>query len=330
MRVTVLAGWFLAGLLAASPAFSGETAAPLQTGFDRIALDMELSLPLGELRRQGADALRAHVEVLAQHYAALERAPGISSDVRRLLSDRILARVAEVGLAAREGDGAAAADARSKDRATGATRVVAWEGAVGLVGDHSFLVIGLLGGLVIAYALGSLAGYRRGASQASYYGAGDPRLWFVTAAEERKKPVEYPARVTLEHIRATLASGRTVLLQLGYDVSPRRRKEFLRLIREMQQVLNEVEGQVHSVWEDPKHPNRFYEVVVCDSLESLDRLTGDRDELASLAARIEACWLPGRPVVRRTWWGVLAGRVQRPEREAAALASGRAREDLVS
>jgi hypothetical protein len=187
----------------------------------------------------------------------------------------------------------------------------------------------LLGGLVIAFALGSVAGYRRGASQASYYGAGDPRLWFVpVAADERKRSAEYPVRITLEEIRRTLEAGRTVLLQLGYDVSPRRRREFLRLMREMQRALGEVEGQFHSVWEDPKHPNRFYEVVVCDSRESLDVLMGDRSELAGLAARIEACWVPGRPVVRRTWWGVLPRRSLNPARGPLISAPSQTREDV--
>jgi hypothetical protein len=299
-------------------------------GFDRTALNGELSRPVLEVRRQGPEALRSHVQRLIELHALLDLTQDVSPEERRVLTDRILGRVAKVGLMIREGGADGAPSAKTRARTVGATLFGALDGAVGFMGERSLLIVGLLGGVIIAYSLGRLAGYRRGASEASYYGAGDPRLWFVTRAREGTRPVGYPIRITLDQIRKTLASGRTVLMQLGYEIAPERRREFLRLVREMQRVLNEVDGQAHSVWEDPRHPNRFYEVVVCHRLEDLDLLTSDRSELAGLDAEIEACWLPGRPVLRRAWWGVFPKRGVDAPRLVAAAPSGHPREDRVS
>jgi len=322
--------WLLVGFLAVSVALAGETTAPPRTGFDRAALDEELSRPIFEVRRQGPEALRSHVQRLIEFHASLDLTQDVSPGERRALTDRILGRVAQVGLIIREGGAEAVPSAKTRGGGTAAILVGALDSAVGFLGERSLLVIGLLGGVIIAYSLGRLAGYRRGASEASYYGAGDPRLWFVTRAREGTRPVGYPIRITLDQIRKTLASGRTVLMQLGYEIAPERRREFLRLVREMQRVLNEVGGQVHSVWEDPRHPNRFYEVVVCHRLEDLDLLTSERSELAGLDAEIEACWLPGRPVLRRAWWGVFPERAAAAPRLVAAAPSGHPREDRVS
>ena len=296
--------WLLQGALAVSAALAGQDMARPSGGFDRAALEKELSRPLGELQRQGTDALRIHVQRLTELYSSLDLTPGLSPEDRRVLSDHILARVAQVGMLAREGNSTTEAGQKARSGAMSVWAVS--RGALGFLGENSLVVIGLLGGVVIAYALGSLAGYRRGASQASYYGAGDPRMWFATRAHEGPAGLtEFPVRITLDQIRRTLASGRTALMQLGYEIAPRHRREFLGLIREMHQMLNDVDGQVHSVWEDPRHPNRFYEIVVCHRLEALDLLTSDLSELAGLDTAIEKCWLPGRPVLRRAWWGVL-------------------------
>jgi hypothetical protein len=137
-------------------------------------------------------------------------------------------------------------------------------------------------------------------------------------------------RITQDQIRKALISGRTVLMQLGYEIAPDRRGEFLTLLREMQEILNGVEGHAHSVWEDPRHPNRFYELVTCHRLDALDLLTSDRNELAGLDAKIEACWLPGRPVLRRAWWGVLPARGARPGHFGIPESAGQARGDAPS
>ena len=323
--------WLLQGALAVCVAFAGQDKAGFAAGFDRAGLEQELSRPVLELERQGTGALRTHVQRLTEFYASLDLAPGISPEERRVLSDHILVRVAQVGLLAREGNPTTESVPKARSGAMSVTSWAVSKGALGFLGENSLLVVGLLGGLVIAYALGSLAGYHRGASQASYYGAGDPRMWFATRAREGAAGLaEFPVRITLDQIRRTLASGRTVLMQLGYEIAPSHRREFLGLIREMHQMLSEVDGQAHTVWEDPRHPNRFYEIVVCHRLEALDVLTSDLSALAGLDTRIEKCWLPGRPVLRRAWWGVVPEPGEDGRLPVAQVSSSRRTEERVS
>lgn len=304
--------------------------APLPRGFDRAALDAELSRSLLEVRRQGPEALRSHVQRLTELHASLDLADEVSTEERRTLGDHILGRLTQLGLLARDGRVNTAPAARPRRGETAAALLGVLDGGLGLLGERSVLAVGLVGAVIIAYSLGRVGGYRRGASEASYYPVGDPRLSFVTRAQNRPRPTGRAVRITLDQVRGTLAAGRTVLLQLGYEIAPRRREEFLGLIREMQRALRELGGQVHSVWEDPRHPNRFYEIVVCRRLADLDLLTSERSELAGLDARIEACWLPGRPVLRRAWWGVFPDRGADTPRPTAAAPSGRPREDRVS
>ena len=323
-----LAGWLLVGLLGCAASFAGEIAVPSRPEFDRAALDTELWRPLSDLREQGPEALRSHLEHLTGMYAALDGADDVPEAERRVVRDRILTRVAQIGLQTR-GEGASASR-NSKTRgwwATAAGSSGLLDGALGVLGEHSVQFVGALGVLIVAYSLGRLAGYRRGASEASYYGAGDPRLLFVSRARESTGPAAPVVRITLDQIQATLAAGRTVLLQLGYEISPRRREEFLGLIREMGLALNDLGDRVYSAWEDPRHPNRFYEVVVCRSLETMELLTSARSELAGLDARIEACWRPGRPVMRRAWWGIFPERGEEEARLAASASSRRTQED---
>jgi len=290
----------------------GEGAAPAGTGFDGAALQRELSQPVLELHRQGPEALRLHVQDLAELYSALDTAQGVSPEERRALGGRILARVAQASLLMRaDGPGPTRTDRAQGNTARPAALIPVGR-LEGFLADRSLLLLGLLGGVIIAFSLGSLTGYRRGARQASYYGEGDPRRLFIARSQGGARPAGRPVRITLDQIRNALMSGRTVLMQLGYEIAPDRRAEFLTLIREMQEILNGVEGHTHSVWEDPRHPDRFYEVVVCHRLDALDLLINDRSELAGLDAKIEACWLPGRPVLRRAWWGVLPARGARP------------------
>jgi len=304
--------------------------APPETKFDRAALDRELSRPLDELRQQGPEALRSHVQRLTELYASLDSTEEVSPAERQALGNRVLTRAAQIGLLAREDGASAARDGKARGWwATGLTSLGALHEALSFLGESSVLLVGLLGGLIIAFSLGRLAGYRRGASQASYYGAGDPRLWFATRARDGARPPEHVVRITMDQVRRTLADGRTVLLQLGYEIAPRRREEFLGLIREMHLALNGLDGQAYSAWEDPRHPNRFYEVVVCRRLEALDLLTSDLSELAGVDAKIVACWLRGRPVLRRAWWGVFAERDADAPRLVVSASSGHPREDRV-
>jgi hypothetical protein len=326
--MAVLTAWLLAALLALSVALAGEVVAPPRTGFDRAGLEKELSRPLSELRQQGPEALRSHARRLSELYSSLEVTGEISSAEQRSLGDQIVARVAQVGLLTREAGASATGETKAREGTMTARGVL--EGAVGFLSANSLVAIGLLGGLIIAYSVGRLGGYRRGASEASYYGAGDPRLWFVTHARDGVRAARPGVRVSLDQIRSTLASGHAVLLQLGYAIAPSRREEFLGLIREMHLALNGLDDQVYSAWEDPRHPNRFYEVVLCRRLEVLDLLTSESSELAGLDARIESCWLPGQPIALRAWWGVFPERGAEVSRLVARASSGGSREDRVA
>jgi hypothetical protein len=292
----------------------------------RAALDAELARSLPELQGQGPEALRSHVQRLLEFRAALDLTHDVSPEERRTLADRILGRVAQVGLLIRDPAGHPSRNLLGQGGGPAARLPVALGSALDFVGESSILLVGLLGGVVVAYALGRLAGYRRGASQASYYGAGDPRREFVAAARPSARAEAGGSRMGIEQIRRSLADGRPVLLQLGYEVAPRRREEYLAAIREWQCALNVLAGPVHSVWEDPRRPHRFYEVVGCDRAEVLDLVTGDRGDLAALDARIEACWRPGRPVLRRAWLGAFREAGADATAHAAAVSAGSSRE----
>jgi hypothetical protein len=325
-RLSCAAGWLLAGLLGCSVAYAGEGVVPARPEFDRTVLDSELSRPLAEVRQQGPEALRSHLGHLTEIYAALDETDTVPEAERRALRDRILVRVAQIGLQTRDEGSSASRNANARNGwSTAAGSSGALGGTLGVLGERSVQTVGVLGVLIVAYSLGRLAGYRRGASQASYYGAGDPRLWFVERSRETTRPAAPVVRITLDQIQATLAAGRTVLLQLGYEISPRRREEFLGLIREMGLALNDLGDRVYSAWEDPRHPNRFYEVVVCRSMETMELLTSARSELAGLDARIEACWRSGRPVMRRAWWSIFPERDEVESGLALSASSGRAR-----
>jgi len=314
-----------------STAPAGESGPSPPGEFDPAALENELARPLAELRRQGAEPLRSHAQRLTGFYAALDEADGVPEADRRAMRHRILARLVHAGLDARADGPSSAAGARIRDWGAAARGSLGTLGdAVGFLGGNSILLVGLLGGVIVAYSVGRLAGYRRGASAASYYGAVDPRLWFTTRARESARPAAPLVHITLDQIRSTLAGRRAVLLQLGYEIAPDRREDFLGLIRRVDLALNHRGDHVYSAWEDPRHPNRFYEVVVCRRLETLELLTSDRSELAELDAGIQACWRPGRPILRRAWWGILPERNGGEAEELVSAPAGRSREDRVS
>jgi len=246
--------------------------------------------------------LRSHVERLTDLYADVERNEKIPPEERRAIGDRLLARVAQAGLLLREGQAGSMIDAGGQRETPRSFALSVFDGAAGLVKEYPVLFVGLLGGVIVAYSLGSLTGYRRGASQASYYGGGDPRMWFAPRPPDRPMPDGVPVPITLPKIRGALEAGRTVLMQLGSEIASARRSEYLRLTREVRQILDGTDGRTYSVWEDPRHPNRFHELLICRRLDSLDLLSDGSGELAALTARIEACRSAGRQVQRRVWW----------------------------
>ena len=133
----------------------GEGAAPAGTGFDGAALQRELSQPVLELHRQGPEALRLHVQGLAELDSALDTAQGVSPEERRTLGDRILARVAQASLLLRaDRPGATGTDNAQGDERRPAALIPGGR-LEGFLADRSLLLLGLLGGVIIAFSLGS-------------------------------------------------------------------------------------------------------------------------------------------------------------------------------
>jgi len=299
-----LVGGVVWGLFLFHPALAGEFRGAPPPGFDRGALREELSRPLAELQKQGPEALRGHVQRLTESYTWLDLAADVPPAERRALADHILGRVAQASLLLREGQPGPSSAARGKN---GSAWLASLGGVTGAFSENTILLVGVVGGLIVAFALGNLAGYRRGTSQASYYGlgGGDPRMWLVAQSLAGAEGGGDHGRVTLTEIREHLLAGQTVMFQLGYEIALEHRGRYQELIQGMRQALSRIDGHTYAVWEDPRHPNRFYEVLVCRRPSALERLTRAQGELAGLAAGIEACRIPGRPVLRRTWWGVL-------------------------
>lgn len=304
-------GWCLSQApVAASPATEplNGTEAPGRPagGFDRAALQAELSRPMAVLQAQPMEVLRDHAQRLGDLQFAMELAVDVSPDERRVLNDRILARAAQVGLLLRQ----RTADGHKPGKGQGLPEAVApWLSPAGdlpgVLAENSGLLVRLLGGLLIAFALGNLAASRRAARRAAMGGRGDSRILSMSQAlDQPGRPEEEPT-ITLAEIREALAAGHTVLLEMGSDIGLSNRSRFLELTRQMQEILSGVEGQTYTVWEDPAQPNRFYELMVCRELEILDQLAATEGPLPRLAAEIEACRVPRGFVLHRVWWGAL-------------------------
>lgn len=281
-------------------------AARAAAGFDRSAFQEELSRSPAELQALSDQALRAYVERLGALQSSLELGGNVSPSERRALNEHLLARAAQVGVILRERSGAPLAPGRGRDAAGASPGSTSMGVLAGMLQENSGIVVILLGGVIIAFALGSLVGYHRGSRHASYYGyaESDPRLRFLPRSTGRPAPPGGRPRITLSLIRATLLEGRTVLLQLGYEIAPAHRVRYLELMRQMRDALNGVEGQTYSVWEDPRHPNRFYELLACHRPTVLERLAAIEGPLPRLAKEIEACRPPNGPILRRVWWGI--------------------------
>jgi hypothetical protein len=288
----------LVGLLAAilcvsaASAFAAAAASP----FDLAILEADLARAP---QADAVDALQAHFQRLADAYTALDAAT-LPPTERKAIGDRILARMGEVGLLLRTKLPAAAAPSGARGGHAGWGLALA-----GWLPDASAWLIAVVGGLVICFALGGLVGYRRGSREGSYYYAdADPRMRFVTRAPAQADPRLPPPRVTLEQIRERLRVGQRVLLQLGYEIDPAQRVRFMTAMAKMQDVLRDIEDHTFAVWEDPRHPNRFYECLECRDVETLDRLMAVDGPLPRLVADVEACRPRNGWIVRRAWWGV--------------------------
>ena len=120
-----LVAWVVGGLLiVGGPALAGAPGGSSGSGFDRAALQKELALSPLELKQQGPEALQTHVQRLTEMYASLDLAKGVSPEERRVLSDNILARVAQAGLLLREGRLGSPTEGRGQGTAAHATALL--------------------------------------------------------------------------------------------------------------------------------------------------------------------------------------------------------------
>jgi hypothetical protein len=298
-----LIGWvgcsFLSGnsaVASAAESLSGEV-----RGLDRAALQKELSLPLEALEKEPTEALRAYVQRLGDLQFALELAVEVSPEERRALSDQILTRVGQVGLLVRQRMTEPRASPKSRSLPASTPGPPPRGDLTGVLLDNSGLLLRLLGGLLIAFALGYLVRGRRAGVPVRSAARRDRR---VDPLAPVPVPSEMPGEsgsMTLEEIRKAVESGRTVLLQDGCEIRPNRRRHFLTLARETQEILAESEGQTYSVWEDPENPNRFYTLLVCRRLEVLEQLGSGHHPLSKVAEEIQASRVPAGFSLHRAW-----------------------------
>lgn len=262
------------------------------------------------LQEQPADELRAYVQRLADLQFALELAVDVSPAERRQLNEEILTRVGQVGLLIRQRVVGGPIAGKAKRLPTPDPSPPA-DDLFTVTVQNVGLLVRLIGGLLIAFALGNLVARRGVVGLASSTGRRDAGAR-SPASGGATDPTGGGQPVTLMEIRGGLAAGRAVLLQMGYEIAPSQRIRFLTLIREMQGVLYGVAGQTYTVWEDPAHSNRFYELLVCRQVGVLDHLEAGDGALARLTEQIEACRVPDGFVQRRVWWGAV------PEQEWTA------------
>jgi hypothetical protein len=251
------------------------------------------------LQEQPAGALRAYVQRLADHQFALELAVDVSPTERRVLSEQILARIGQVGLLIRTRGSGGPMPEKGKEPLTSDAGPPP-DDLITVAMQNAGLLVRVLLGLLVAFALGYLAARRRALRSAVPAGQRNPGVR-SPARGEATDPTGEGESVTLMEIRWALAAGRSVLLQMGYEVAPSQRIRFLDLVREMRAAFRGVQGQTYTVWEDPAHPNRFYELLVCRQVGVLDHLTAGDGPLARLAEQVEACRAPDGFFQRRVW-----------------------------
>lgn len=176
----------VAAAAATMPETGAEPSGRPAGGFDRAALQAELSRPVAALQTQPTAALRAHAQRLGDLQYAMELAADVSPEERRLLTDRILARVAQLGLLFRQrsAEGHNPGKGRGIAEAVGASFPAAGD-LPGILVENSGLLVRLFGGLLIAYALGNLAASRRAARSGSSSGRGDSPIDSMDPADAR-------------------------------------------------------------------------------------------------------------------------------------------------
>jgi hypothetical protein len=265
---------------------------------------------MGAFREQPAGALRAYAQQLADLHFAMELAVDVSPADRRVLTEQILARIGQVGHLIRHQGAGGAVQGTAKGAPTRAPAPPPADDLLTVAWQNSGLLVRLLGGLLIAYALGSLATLRRVQRPAPPARRRDSGV-LSPAPGPGAKPTTEQAPISLAEIRGALAAGGTVMLQTGYEIAPSQRDRFLTLVREIQGILRHVGGQTYTVWEDQVHQNRFYELLVCRDTRVLDHLATADGPLPRLVQQAEACRVPDGFAFRRVWRSAVPGQERR-------------------
>jgi hypothetical protein len=306
--------------------FSGISAAAMAAeslsggvgGFDRAALQKDLAQPLEALEKEPTEALRAHVQRLGDLQFALELAVDVSPDERRALSEQILTRMGQVSLLIRQRMAEPRASLKSRGLPGPRPGPPSKGNLAEALLDNSGQLLRLLGGLLIAFALGYLARGRRASGLVRSAARSDRR---VDPSAAVPVPSEMPSEgrsMTLEEVEKAVESGRTVLLLVGYEITPDRRRRFLALVRETQEILGKGEEQTYTVWEDSGQPNRFYTLLVCRRLEILGQLVSARGPLSRQLEEIEACRVPSGFSPHRAWVEAVPNPLGAPHMAAVA------------
>ncbi len=69
-----------------------------------------------------------------------------------------------------------------------------------------------------------------------------------------------------------------VILQISYDIDPKKREEYLQLVQQIKQHFIEVRKKNYRVFEVKGKKNSFIEQFLCESLQEYDALEDDLDE----------------------------------------------------
>lgn len=253
------------------------------------------------LQNQSAERLRAYAQRLADLQFAMELAVDVSPAERRVLSDQILTRIGQVGFLTRQRVAGKTIPEKLLVSPSRELGLPSADDLVSVILQNAGLLVRLVGGLLIAYALGSLV------TQSRFLRSVRP-----IRREQSKglspppgpwpEPIRGKAAVSLAEIRGALSAGHTVMLHLGYEVTPSQRAQFLKRIRKMQGILRGVGGHTYTVWEDRTRRNRFYELLTCRGVGVLEHLAAARGRLPRLVKKVEACRVPNGFAFRRVWW----------------------------
>ncbi len=86
-----------------------------------------------------------------------------------------------------------------------------------------------------------------------------------------------------------------VILQISYDIDPKKREEYLDLMKQIKSHFIQVRKKNYRVYEVKGKKNSFIEQFLCESLEEYDALEDDLDEISEeLVNKLEGLLKDGK------------------------------------